>query len=228
MTEETTQQFLARRKKELLAQISALKGQLAPKEAELAQITKFETASQANATSSPPPGLTLGSLYGAESALQVPDIAAIFRQIGPDKTNALARHSEAMAKAGLSISQAFAESKVAQASAGASIAAALSRVVGVSPTSLRYAHMTIKQMVVQALLDHFPKGASAAEIREYIRDGYGREVDPSSLRPQMHRLKAAGVLLHYAADDVWNLPKKVRENPILQTAGLPPGEPDEE
>ena len=176
MTEETTQQFLARRKKELLAQISALKGQLAPKEAELAQITKFEAAQTNVATL---PLVTLGSLYGSGTALQTPlTSAAIFDRLGPEKTNALAQATDAMARAGSSMSE------------------AISRALG-AHTATRYADMTIKQMVVQALLDNFPNGATAAEIREFIHFGYGREIEPSSLtRPDASYSNAAGALIH--------------------------------
>jgi hypothetical protein len=47
---------------------------------------------------------------------------------------------------------------------------------------------TIKEMVIQALLDRFPKGALLADIRDFIQDAYGRDLLPSSLRTQMHRL----------------------------------------
>ena len=43
MTEETVAQFSGRRERELLAQVSALRGQLAPKESELAQVQEMRT-----------------------------------------------------------------------------------------------------------------------------------------------------------------------------------------
>ena len=78
------------------------------------------------------------------------------------------------------------------------------------PPNARYVAMTIKELTIQALLDHFPKGGTAAEIRDFIRDAYGRVIEPSSLRPQMHRLKADAVLLHDPATDAWNLTKEKR------------------
>jgi hypothetical protein len=74
----------------------------------------------------------------------------------------------------------------------------------------RYAHMTIKELVVQALLDKFRDGASAVKIRDFIQDAYGRDIMPASLRPQMHRLKAAGQLLHYPDSDQWKLSLSAR------------------
>jgi hypothetical protein len=69
----------------------------------------------------------------------------------------------------------------------------------------QYAQMTIKACAVQALCDKFPEGGTAAQIRDFIRDAYGRTIAPSSLRPQMSRLKADGVLTHEPAKDIWNL-----------------------
>jgi hypothetical protein len=69
----------------------------------------------------------------------------------------------------------------------------------------RYAEMTIKGCVVQAIVDKFPEGGTAAEIRDFIRDAYSRTIQPSSLRPQMNRLKAGGILTHNPLTDTWNL-----------------------
>jgi hypothetical protein len=70
----------------------------------------------------------------------------------------------------------------------------------------RYLHMTIKELIVRALLDNFREGASPAQLREFIRDAYGREIDRSSLSPQLSRLKAAGVVTQpNALADIWAL-----------------------
>jgi hypothetical protein len=77
----------------------------------------------------------------------------------------------------------------------------------------RFKSMTIKELVVQALLDAFPNGASPAQIRDFIRDAYGREVEPASLRPQLHRLKSDGKLMVVtfgSGDTMWNLLPKAR------------------
>src|SRR5205807_5350620 len=75
----------------------------------------------------------------------------------------------------------------------------------ISELSPRYQTMTQKELVVQAILDNFKNGGTAAEIRDFIRDAYGIVIAPSSLRPQMHRLKADGVLTHDPSTDTWNL-----------------------
>jgi hypothetical protein len=74
----------------------------------------------------------------------------------------------------------------------------------------KYQSMTIKELAIQALLDHFPTGASLALLRDFIRDAYRRVIEPSSLRPQMHRLKADGILIHDPANDLWNLKPRQR------------------
>jgi hypothetical protein len=63
---------------------------------------------------------------------------------------------------------------------------------------------TIKEMVIQALLDRFPKGGTLNEIRDFVRDAYGRNIPPSSLRTQMHRLRVDGVLGQEPSTDTWN------------------------
>jgi hypothetical protein len=146
--EETTNQFLERREKELVAQIAAIRGQLAPKEAELLQIQRMKAALKLEA-----------DLNGAITS--------------PPYTEHLAR------------------------------------VVGGQPIP-PYGAMTIKELTVQALLDHFPKGGTAAQIRDFVRDAYNRTIEASSLRPQLHRLKSDGKLEHSASEDTWNLTKSAR------------------
>jgi hypothetical protein len=78
--------------------------------------------------------------------------------------------------------------------------------IGVMPADIveRFAAMTIKELVIQALLDAFPNGGTPVQIREFISNAYAREIEPSSLRPQMHRLKADGVLGQDPTGDIWN------------------------
>jgi hypothetical protein len=63
---------------------------------------------------------------------------------------------------------------------------------------------TIKELAIQSLLDRFKKGATLTEIRDFIRDAYHRQIGPSSLRTQMHRLKESGVLVQDSATDTWD------------------------
>jgi hypothetical protein len=163
MAEETTAEFILRRHAELSAQISALKGQLGPKEAELEQLEKMLDL--------------MGLVENRRNALTGEYVSALRPFLDSPGANAL------VAGAGSALSQ---------------LAAAAD-----------YSRMTIKQAVVQALIDHFPKGARTTELREFMKSGYGKEVEQSSLRPQLHRLKADGVLSFDPENQTWNLhPRK--------------------
>jgi hypothetical protein len=80
----------------------------------------------------------------------------------------------------------------------------------VPPLPLQYEGMTIKQLAIKALLDHFPNGATTIDLRDFIQDAYGRDIMPSSLRPQLHRLKADGILGQEPSDDRWNFQDGMR------------------
>jgi hypothetical protein len=71
----------------------------------------------------------------------------------------------------------------------------------VSPLSLvtsaaaRALHgLTIKQMILSALKDHFHNGASPTELRDYMRTVYGREIDRNSISPQLARMREEGTV----------------------------------
>jgi hypothetical protein len=106
---------------------------------------------------------------------------------------------------------------------GASIAGSIETVTGLHPTNSNavtstphapisqaavdlglYERMTIKELVVRALGDHFKAGGTAIQIRDFIQDAYGRDILPSSLRPQLHRLKVDGILGQEPSTDWWD------------------------
>jgi len=60
---------------------------------------------------------------------------------------------------------------------------------------------TIKDLVVKAL--SALKSAKAQDILAFIRDVDHRQIDPSSLRPQLHRMKAEGLI--FLDDGRWQL-----------------------
>jgi hypothetical protein len=172
---ETLEQFLDRREKELLARVSALRGQLNPAEAELAQIQHMKGMIVAGAPNSAnfllPQRNHNSSL---EEALRVVPPAADLSALA-----ALNSFSPLSTSTGVGYPW----------------------LPSINP---RFATATIKELVIQALLDGFPNGATMMEIRDFIRAGYGREIQPSSLRPQMHRLKTDQVLGQDPATDTWN------------------------
>jgi hypothetical protein len=159
LAEETTHQFLERREQELMAQISALRGQLAPKEAELEQVQRLRAALI----------FGVGNTAPRTSASDFPDGNTLCA------LSALSPQSPLAPQTPLG-----------------------------TPAVLLYGHRTIKDLVVQALLDHFPEGGSSGDIRNFIRIAYGRTIEPSSLRPQMHRLKTDEILGHEPSTDTWN------------------------
>jgi hypothetical protein len=61
-------------------------------------------------------------------------------------------------------------------------------IIGSFPTEA----MTIKQMIDNALRDHFRKGATPIELREYFWIAYGRNIDRNSISPQLARLREGG------------------------------------
>jgi hypothetical protein len=56
-------------------------------------------------------------------------------------------------------------------------------------------HLTLKNLVIKALKEHFPKGADANQLVEFFHNSWGRtDVMRSSLSPQLSRLKVDKVL----------------------------------
>jgi hypothetical protein len=181
MAEETTFSLLQRRRQELSAQISALKGQIGSKEAELAQVEKALTVIEP-----PPPAVanlpqknsnavvggdtyaeTLRSLFKfdetiKEAAAQIKTAA----YINPETVKAL--------KSAFAISDQFE-------------ASFLNQLKHLSVPDPKFARMTIKELVIQALIDHFPNGGTLTQIRDFIRDGYGRVIEPSRVDSNVGR-----------------------------------------
>jgi DNA-binding transcriptional ArsR family regulator len=65
--------------------------------------------------------------------------------------------------------------------------------------------LTIKEMILRALRNHFKKGASPSELRDYMRDAFGKDVDRNSISPQLTRLRELGAVEQYELDGKWKL-----------------------
>jgi Mn-dependent DtxR family transcriptional regulator len=65
--------------------------------------------------------------------------------------------------------------------------------------------MSIKQLAMHALLDNFPAGASVAELREFMKNAYSREIERTSVSSIMSRLKTTGSVEHVPETDIWRL-----------------------
>src|SRR5262249_46839179 len=65
---------------------------------------------------------------------------------------------------------------------------------------------TIKSIVLRALWDGFREtGATQAQLRQFIHDAYGRELDRTSLSPQISRLNALELIKQKGGEDNWHL-----------------------
>lgn len=64
---------------------------------------------------------------------------------------------------------------------------------------------TIQQMVQRALKDNFTSGATSHALREYMRDVYRMTIQPDSLRSQLARMKAKGIIEKNELTDMWRL-----------------------
>lgn len=78
---------------------------------------------------------------------------------------------------------------------------------------------TFKQLVVKALRDHFPEGATANQLLEFFRREWGREIMRTSLSPQLSRLKDDNLIEREGK--TWHLSKPAK---AFGTPGLFPEE----
>lgn len=65
---------------------------------------------------------------------------------------------------------------------------------------------SIKDMILKALWTGFRKtGATPAQLRQFISDAYGRDIDRNSMSPQISRLRQEGLLKQKGGEDNWRL-----------------------
>jgi hypothetical protein len=157
---ENLRDFLTRRDRELTQQVSAIRGELAPVEAELAEIRRAKSIMSNNSPTEPS--------EAAEVATQI-----IMGGLDPKNTKLL------FLDTGMLSDMFTAEGK------------------------------TIKDLVVLALKNHFHQGAKPAELRDYIKNAYGRDVALTSISPQLSRLKEEGWVEQYTPasgkESLWKL-----------------------
>jgi hypothetical protein len=65
---------------------------------------------------------------------------------------------------------------------------------GILNSPLYIESLTIKEMVLRALSEHFNEGATPSELSEYMRRSYRRDVDRNSISPQLARLREEGLV----------------------------------
>ena len=71
---------------------------------------------------------------------------------------------------------------------------------------------TIKSMIVTALTSHFHDGATPAELRTFIKDVFSREIDRTSMSPQLARLREDGAVEQ--RDMKWRLSERARQRGV--------------
>jgi hypothetical protein len=89
-----------------------------------------------------------------------------------------------------------------------------------TPLALFAGNLTIKEMILAALKDHFRHGATPSELRDYMRTAYGREIDRNSISPQLARLREEGLVQNAnALTGTWELALRgTIENAIIEAA----------
>jgi hypothetical protein len=186
--DETVREFLDRREAELSDEIASLQRQLVPKEGELAQIRR------------------------AKGALGIP----ILRRTHVDLTINISSSSPAPPPAGRpesaidpgiwqNNSEEVASHVVLQLQPSQPFEEALACAQRHAEMLWRYQHMTMKELILKALFQHFPDGATSRQLREFIRDGWGRDIERENLSPQMSRLKMDGSIAQDEATKKWRL-----------------------
>lgn len=90
-------------------------------------------------------------------------------------------------------------------------------------TETLYRGLTMKQLTLKALKEHFTNGATANELLEYFANAWGRnDIIRESFSPQLSRLKREGKIS--LRGKVWYLLSPENETPDVCPSGVPGGE----
>ena len=85
--------------------------------------------------------------------------------------------------------------------------------VKITPAS-PYQNLTMKQLAVKALKEHFQNGATANKLIKFFADAWGRtDIARASFSPQLSRLKTEGVIARDGL--VWRLVRSEDEMPDM-------------
>jgi hypothetical protein len=153
--------YLEQRERELLDMLGSLYNQIAPLEAELAEVRRAKGAVGMPSEARFPlvSGLSIGSgLAGVDIGLDT--------NVSVDATAAL-----------LSLSG----SPHPPINLGGGMPHA-------SAPSSPYVGLTMKQLVLKALSEHFNHGAATRQLLDFFRDAWGRHIERTNLSPQISRL----------------------------------------
>ena len=168
-------QFLAQHEENLTAQIAALRADLNPIEAELAEVRRAKGA--------------LGLFVtGFAPTVIVSAAGAAFATSGAAAVGEVVRNAPLLPIRG-------------------SGNVTLDDVTAGRPPS-PYDHLTMKELVVKVLTEHFPNGATTRQMLDFFRDAWGRNIERQNLSPQISRLYQEGVIGRIRTTRGWFLYKK--------------------
>jgi hypothetical protein len=210
-SDETLRAFLDRRERELSDEIAALREQLTPKEGELAEVRRAKGSL----------GISSGVVHFTDdraSAAQSAEPASFYDKLTIKDLiiHALNEHF----RSGASSKQLrdFIRDAWNRDIERTNLSPQLSRLKADGTVELDdqgnwILIKSIKEMAIEALFD--TKGKTTEQIRQFIRDTYGRSIEPSRLRPQLNGLRTDGILHHEPGADAWTLSLEKRRGYVL-------------
>jgi len=184
--------FLEQRETELLDRLAERKRQTIPFEAELHEIRRAKTALAADAQV---PGNELRRYLEVRER----ELRETINEITGDLDGVhgeLAEIDKVKAAIGLAPS-----TVLSAASRAGEKPAKWERVA--QAAGIPYQSLTIKQLILKALNDHFPTGATVSQLVEFFREQWGRDIEKQSLSPQLTRLFTAGLIGQFEEGREW-------------------------
>jgi hypothetical protein len=183
---EPLREYLDRRETELQININALHDQLRPQESELAEIRRAKGAL----------GIPILHLVVSHSGASLEIGSAPDRLPSEDRTSTPSEQEALQVDATVTVPPFTLTASAVTAGPPQ-----------ISRPDLRqmsaYQHLTMKQLVMKALNEHFQKGATARQLREFFRDAWGRPIKRANLSPQLSRLLKEGIIS--LDNGVWSL-----------------------
>jgi hypothetical protein len=192
--------YLDGREKELIGLIAARKQRMIPYEAELAEIRRAKSA-LTPAGPGPEPQMNELRRYLTDRERELRETVDEIAGDLADVSNELAEVQKVKASIGViptkqrgfgdAFGQPFAEWEFV-------------------PEAVRipYQSLTIKELVQKALKEHFPTGATIAQLGDFFREKWGRGIDRPSLSPQLSRLYRQGLIGRIRSTRGWFLYEK--------------------
>ena len=68
-----------------------------------------------------------------------------------------------------------------------------------------YQGLTMKQLIVKVLEEHYPQGATTRKMLDFFRDAWNRDIQRENLSPQISRLYQEGIIGRVEGTREWYL-----------------------